>query len=172
MAPPACPAGQAKTRVSRTGNNSAAQRGFTLIEVLVVIGVLALVTALVLPLLSGTQAKADVEASARDLAAALRTTRSAAMTHGRSEALILDTANGAFRAGSSAERHVARGVNLVLVTATQEQIDQQTGDIRFFADGSSTGGGIRLAKGNARDQVLVDWLTGRVSIGDGTHAAR
>jgi len=173
MAPPACPAGQAKTRVSRTGNSSAAQRGFTLIEVLVVIGVLALVTALVLPLLSGTQAKADVAASARDLAAALRTTRSAAMTHGRSEALIVDTANGAFRVGSSAEpRHVARGVSLVLVTATQERIDQQTGDIRFFADGSSTGGGIRLVKGNVRDQVLVDWLTGRVSISDGIHAAR
>lgn len=137
------------------------------------IGVLALVTALVLPLLSGTQAKADVEGSARDLAAALRTTRSAAMTQGRSEIFVVDTTNGAFRAGSSAApRHVARGVSLVLVTATQEQIDQETGDIRFFADGSSTGGGIRLVKGNIRDQVLVDWLTGRVSIGDGTHAAR
>ena len=95
------------------------------------------------------------------------------MTHGRSEAFVVDTASGAFRAGSAAEpRHVARGVGLTLVTATQEQIDERTGDIRFFADGGSTGGGIRLVKGNIREQVLVDWLTGRVSIGDGTHAAR
>ncbi len=137
------------------------------------IGVLALVTGLVLPLLTGTQAKADITASARELAAALRTTRSAAMTHGRSEAFVIDTTTGAFRAGASAApRRIARGVSLVLVTSTQEQIDERIGDIRFFADGSSTGGGIRLIKGNVRDQVLVDWLTGRVSIGDDAHAAR
>jgi len=29
-----------------------------------------------------------------------------------------------------------------------------------------------LSKGNNRDQVLVDWLTGRISIGDGVNAAR
>jgi general secretion pathway protein H len=159
--------------VSRTGKTSFAQRGFTLIEVVVVLGVIALVTALVLPMMSGTQSKADVQASARDLAAALRLTRNFAMTHGHTEAFTVDTTSGAFRAGSSAgPRRVASGVNLVLITATQEQIDEHTGSIRFFADGSSTGGGIRLSKGNNRDQVLVDWLTGRISIGDGVNAAR
>jgi general secretion pathway protein H len=159
--------------VSRTGNPHATQHGFTLIEVVVVLGVLALVTALVLPMLSGTQSKADVQASARDLAAALRLTRNLAMTHGQTEAFVVDTTSGAFRVGSSAAPHrVSSGVSLVLITATQELIDEHTGSIRFFADGSSTGGGIRLAKGKNRDQVLVDWLTGRVSIGDGINAAR
>ena len=149
------------------------QSGFTLIEVVVVLGVLALVTALVLPMMTGTQAKADIQSSARDLAAALRVTRNLAMTHGRAEALVVDTASGAFRAGASAApRRVAGGVKLALLTATQELIDEHTGAIRFFADGSSSGGGIRLSKGNLRDQVLVDWLTGRVSIGDGVNAAR
>jgi general secretion pathway protein H len=166
-------AAPAKIRMSRTGNTSTAPHGFTLIEVVVVLGVLALVTALVLPMMSGTQSKADIQSSARDLAAALRVTRNLAMTRGRTEALVIDTASGAFRAGSSAVPHrVAKGVNVVLVTATQEEIAEHTGSIRFFADGSSTGGGIRLSKGNNRDQVLVDWLTGRVSIGDGVNAAR
>ena len=135
------------------------------------LGVLALVTAMVLPMMTGAQSKADIRASAHDLAAALRTTRNLAMTKGRTEAFVVDTANGAFRAGSAAASHqVARGVSLVLITTTQEQIDEHTGSIRFFADGSSTGGGIRLVKGKNRDQVLVDWLTGRVSIDDGVHA--
>jgi general secretion pathway protein H len=159
--------------VSRTGKASAAQHGFTLIEVVVVLGVLALITALVLPMMSGTQSKADIQSSARDLAAGLRLTRNLAMTHGHTEAFVVDTTSGAFRAGSlAAPRRVSSGVSLVLVTATQELIDEHTGSIRFFADGSSTGGGIRLAKGNNRNQVLVDWLTGRVSIGDGVNAAR
>lgn len=134
------------------------------------LGVLALVTAMVLPMMTGAQSKADIRASAHDLAAALRTTRNLAMTQGRTEAFLVDTASGAFRAGrGDAPHRVARGVRLVLITATQEQIDEHTGSIRFFADGSSTGGGIRLSNGKNRDQVLVDWLTGRVSIGDGVH---
>ena len=135
------------------------------------LGILALVTAMVLPMMTGAQSKADIRASAHDLAAALRTTRNLAMTQGRTEAFVVDTASGAFSAGTADAPHrVARGVSLVLITATQEQIDEHTGSIRFFADGSSTGGGIRLSKGKNRDQVLVDWLTGRVSIGDGVHA--
>jgi general secretion pathway protein H len=63
-------------------------------------------------------------------------------------------------------------VGLTLVTASQERIDAAAGNIRFFADGSSSGGGIGLHAG-ARDAVLlVDWLPGRVSIVEGADAAR
>ncbi len=159
--------------MSRTGKVSRAQRGFTLIEVVVVLGVLALVTALVLPMLSGTQARADVQSSARILAAALRSTRNLAMTHGHTEAFTVDTTTGAYHAGSSAAaRQITSGVSLALVTVTQEVVDEHTGSIRFFSDGSSTGGGIRLTKGKNRYQVLVDWLTGRVAIGDSVDAPR
>jgi len=157
--------------MSRTGS-IASQRGFTLIEMLVVLGVLALVTAMILPMMTGTQSKADVDAAARELVAALRSTRNLAMMHGHSEAFLLDTGSGTFRAGKDgAPQRVSGNVRLALVTATQEQISDKAGGIRFFADGSSTGGGVKLAKGKVHDQVLVDWLTGRVSRGDGTHAA-
>ena len=58
------------------------------------LGVLALVTAMVLPMMTGAQSKADIRASAHDLAAALRTTRNLAMTQGRTEAFVVDTAIG------------------------------------------------------------------------------
>ena len=38
--------------------------------------------------------------------------------------------------------------------------------IRFYSDGSSTGGRITVASGERKYLVDVDWLTGRVSIGD------
>ena len=155
--------------MSRTGER-ASERGFTLIEVTVALVLLALITAMIIPLMSGSQAKADVQSAAREIAAALRTTRNLAMMHGHSEAFLIDTASGAFRAGTTtAPQRIPGGVQLALITATEERIDDRTGGIRFLADGSSTGGGVRLVKGNSRDQVLVDWLTGRVSIGDGIH---
>ena len=157
--------------MSRTGDRRG-EAGFTLIELLVVIGLLALITVMVVPMMTGSQAKADVQAAARELAAALRSTRNLAMMRGHTEALVVDTQSGAYRAGAGATpQRVARGVQLLLITASEEQIDEKSGGIRFFADGSSTGGGIRLVKGNSRDQVLVDWLTGRVFMGDRSYVA-
>ena len=36
--------------------------------------------------------------------------------------------------------------------------------IRFFPDGSATGGRVRLARDNRQYVVVVDWLTGSVSL--------
>lgn len=151
--------------MSPTGKPYRIEDGFTLIEVIVVIAVLGLITMMILPMMTGTQSRAEIQAAARELAAGLRSTRNLAMTHGRAEAFVVDTASGAFRAGSTATpRRVSSGVHLLLVTTTDEQFDDKVGAIRFFADGSSSGGGVKLAKGNSGNTVLVDWLTGRVSI--------
>jgi general secretion pathway protein H len=42
--------------------------------------------------------------------------------------------------------------------------DEAAGSIRFFPDGSSTGGRVMIAAGNEKLSVDVNWLTGRVSI--------
>jgi general secretion pathway protein H len=158
--------------MSRTGEMASPQRGFTLIEVVVVLAILALVTALALPLMTGAESKADMQVAAREIAAGLRTTRNLAMMHGHAEAFSIDTASGAFRAGATSRaRRVPGGVRLILVTTTDERINESAGSIRFFPDGSSTGGGVRLSKGNSRSEVLVDWLTGLVSVGAGADAA-
>jgi general secretion pathway protein H len=141
-----------------------ADSGFTLIEMLVVIAIIALIGAFVLPQFSGAQAKADMNSTAHRLAAGLRTTRSLAMAHGRSEMFTVDVAHGLYRAGAGATQAIDKQVRVTLVTASQERIDAAAGNIRFFADGSSTGGGLSLRAGTRSALVLVDWLTGRVSI--------
>ena len=45
------------------------------------------------------------------------------------------------------------------------------GAIRFFPDGSSTGGEIMLAGAAGTFFVRVDWLTGRIRIDEGETAA-
>ena len=149
-----------------------AQHGFTLIEMLVVLTIAALIVGLALPRLTGAQEKATLRTAAHQVAAALRNTRSLAMTKGRTEAFVIDTANGAFRAGPTVPPgRLPRNVQLALVTVTADRDSASQGRIQFFADGSSTGGGVLLATGKIRSQVLVDWLTGRVSIAEGADAA-
>jgi general secretion pathway protein H len=150
----------------RTGESLAAQRGFTLVELLVVVGILALMMTLVPSILPGVQAKAELKAAAREVATALRDTRGRAIASGRAASFILDVGGGGFRAGGTGlSHHLPKSVRPTLFTTTEERLDESSGTIRFFADGSSTGGGVRLAQGDRRYDVLVDWLTGRISIG-------
>ena len=58
------------------------------------------------------------------------------------------------------------GIELKLLTAQTEVESERKGAIRFYADGSSTGGRITVSAGERKYLVDVDWLTGRVSIGD------
>ncbi len=57
-------------------------------------------------------------------------------------------------------------VDVSLVTARSQQLDATSGIIRFFPDGSSTGGRVSLARGSRRYHVDVNWLTGHVTIRD------
>jgi general secretion pathway protein H len=158
--------------MSRTGDRSSSQNGFTLIEVVVVLGVMALITAMAMPMLTGAQARTDLQATARTIAAALRSTRNLAMTDGHVEIFVVDTAHNLFRpAESRVPRRIPNDVQMLLVTTTDDSVDATTGSIRFFADGSATGGAVRLSNGKASLDVLVDWLTGYITIGNEAHAA-
>lgn len=138
--------------------------GFTLVELLVVLAVLALVLTLLPPLLEGNQARAELTAAAREVAAALRETRGLALRDGRVESFAVDGRAGTFRAGASGRlHHLPAGLRLSLDPPAGGAAAAQ-GVIRFFADGSSTGGGLALTQGGRRSHVAVDWLTGRVSL--------
>ena len=53
-------------------------------------------------------------------------------------------------------------ITLDLFDANLEPLDRKTDTIRFFPDGSSTGGRVRLEAGDERYDIDIDWLTGRV----------
>ena len=65
-------------------------------------------------------------------------------------------------------RLIARGFEITFQTARSEAMSENIGQIRFFPDGSATGGRIGLALDGQRVEVVVDWLTGLVSV---NHAA-
>ena len=142
-------------------------RGFTLIEVMLVlvIGVASYLLLLGVPF-RGTSS-AELKAAARSLAAGLRQAQTIAMTSKRDTALTLDLDSREFTVtGDATIREVAKGLELKLYTAQSEVTSEKRGAIRFYPDGSSTGGRITVASGERKYLVDVDWLTGRVAITD------
>lgn len=142
-----------------------ASRGFSLLEVVVVLTIAALLAALVPPLFSGTIARAELRGTAASLAATLRLARSRAITEAREVALTLHLGQRWYRLGNDTrKRPLPVGIATELETAQRQIRDQHQGDIRFFPDGSSSGGRIRLSAGDTQLVVDVDWFSGGIRV--------
>ncbi|MEM9704503.1 MAG: GspH/FimT family pseudopilin [Pseudomonadota bacterium] len=141
-------------------------RGFSLLEV---IAALAIAAALVL--VAGVSFRPgpsprEVKSVARETAAALRRTRASAIAKGQYKDFIFDLSGREYRYDMKTTR-----VNAALkIEATVADTVQYTGEgagddtavIRFFPNGSSTGGVLSFQSGNASESIRVDWATGRV----------
>lgn len=129
--------------------------GYTMLELLVVLSIAGGAAAIVSPQVSSGRERIAVHSSARELATALRGTRAEAISRHRSLAWTPEADGTGYRFGANgAARRLADGVRLDLRAAPAE--------IRFYPDGSSTGGRVTLAAGNLRSVVEVDWVSGRV----------
>ena len=145
----------------------AAERGFTLLELMVVLLIIGLLLVLVPGHLWRSQPGLEVKVAARALADGLRQTRSDALASNRELVFTLDVAGHSFRPGQDHPLEPLDGaIQLGLDTARSEVVDGGRGQIRFFPDGSSTGGRIRLGMQAQQAQVTVDWLTGQIAIAD------
>jgi general secretion pathway protein H len=140
--------------------------GVTLIELLVVLMIMALVTAIAIPVINGVSS-VEMRGAARQLASGLRLARSEAVAQRRETFLVIDLAGRRFKVDRNPKEYpLPKNVELKLFTAQKDLVDDNVGSIRFYPDGGSNGGRITLAAGDRKFEVDVDWLTGRVAILD------
>ena len=143
------------------------QRGFTLLEIIVVLVIAGLMMAVVLGGPFRSASAGDLKQAARMLASGLRQAQTMAITTRRDASLVVDMESREYTLpGESAPRDLPRGIDLKLYTAQSEVTSERKGGIRFYPDGSSTGGRITVAAGERKYLVDVDWITGRVSINE------
>jgi general secretion pathway protein H len=153
-----------------------AEAGFTLLEVVVVLAVLALGLGLLAARGPPRSAALEIRAAAGELAQALRLARARAIARNAPAALTLDVARRSWRVNGSPERVLPPAFALSVRAAGTETLGDRDrlGAIRFAPDGSSTGGWIEISDGQRRVQIGVDWLSGRVTLaagrGDGADA--
>jgi general secretion pathway protein H len=141
--------------------------GFTILEILAVLVIASIAYALILGTPFGRASSGDLKYAARTLASGLRTAQTTAMATRRDALLTLDMESREFLVGADPTVHrISDKIDLKLYTAQSEVSSERRGSIRFYPDGSSTGGRITVSSGERKYLVDVDWLTGRVSIAD------
>jgi general secretion pathway protein H len=140
------------------------QRGFTLLELLVVLAIIGVVLALVPGFILRGQPRLDVDVAARAMADALRQARSDAVLQNREQLFALDVEERLFRIDQRAPVQIDKGIEITFQSARAEAMSETIGQIRFYPDGSATGGRIALALDGQQVEVVVDWLTGLVSL--------
>jgi general secretion pathway protein H len=137
--------------------------GFTLLELVVVLAIAALLLAVTPPLITAALPGVELKASARRVASGLRLAREEAIRSGRDTAFTLDVEERRYKVGDRfRDGRLPDGLTLKLEAAQKEMLNEHTGAVRFFPDGSSTGGRIILAYEGRGYQVGVQWLTGRI----------
>jgi general secretion pathway protein H len=145
------------------------REGFTLVELLAVLVVLALVAGLAAARLGARQGGAELQAAAHELASRFRAARAAAIRQATDRTVVIDMTYRVVTAGKDVPSlRFADTISVYSETSATERRTQKVAGIRFFPNGASTGGKVRLETGlgNGRQayEVRVNWLTGRVAV--------
>lgn len=189
--------GKAKTRILSTGvisNGKIISRsdadpgcsGFTLVELMVVMVLIGLISALVAPRLAGSVPKLQLQAVAGKISAALRYARSQAVTENRTYTAVFDFGHNRLyvvdrpmvsdldfedlqkTARESGLRQkiydLPRGVALKTSSSGQNEIVTDIFALFFYATGGSSGGTVTLASDrDRRCRINIDPIIGTVA---------
>ncbi|MEQ1577638.1 MAG: GspH/FimT family pseudopilin [Hyphomicrobium sp.] len=141
------------------------EAGYTLLELMVVLAILSLAAAMVLPRMGAGAERLALRPAAVQLAAALRATRTEAMSASQDTAFILDAGAGRYWAnGAVKARSLPRGIGIVTGHRPGQPIATDRAIIQFRPDGSASGGWIGLRFKTQAADITVDWLTGATRI--------
>ena len=124
----------------------------------------ALALALVGTSISQSISGAEMRQAARKVTAGLRYTRTKAIISKSEQVFLLDTESRQFQAADRQPVTLPEGMNLELNTARSELTSETAGGIRFYPDGGSTGGNVRLEANGRIYRVNVTWLTGEAAL--------
>ena len=145
--------------------NEAGQTGFTLLEMVCAIAIIAIIAAVLLPIVPRNTSRARLQAYALETATLLKSDRNAAIRAGADVSTLVDARSRAIRSGVTSQ--TIRIPDDVRFDALLPQTCQQRAvlsTISFFADGMSCGGTIALARLDMAYEIRVNWLTGRIEI--------
>jgi general secretion pathway protein H len=145
--------------------NRASERGFTLLEMVCVLALIAMMAAVLLPFIPHQTSRSRLQAYALQAASVLKEDRNAAIRRGIGVATLVDTGSRLIRSGATADMiHIPDDVRFEALLPRTCNRRESLSTISFFASGMSCGGAIALTRLDVGYEVRVNWLTGRVEI--------
>jgi general secretion pathway protein H len=105
------------------------------------------------------------QSAARDLVSALRFAKGQALISHEETTVALDLNENTYTvSGRDKVFAIPDTIALTVVTAQDELTGKGLAGIRFFPDGSSSGGRIKLERNSVTWQIDINWLTGQVEL--------
>ena len=140
--------------------------GFTLVELIVVLAILAGLAALVAPSFSRTVASARVRTAASDVRSTFARARALAVASARERSAVFDLSRGEFGVDNEAARLLPDTIRIEAVLPGGDRQDRGNVRFRFFPDGGGEAAEISVtAQDGGALRVTVDPLTGLAEAG-------
>lgn len=153
----------AKTAITLLEAENKKQSGYTLMELLVVMVIIALATAVIAPRLITNSPARSVKNNSMQLVTLYKKGRVLALRTGISQIVLVDTITKTAWLSDGAKIKFADDINIDTITAEPES-DAGLAGIRFFPDGTSTGGEITLSSDKTSYVISVVWLNAEVRL--------
>ena len=136
--------------------------GFTLLELIITLAILAVVMALVTPAIGRSTEAMRMRAEVAGFAALLRHARERAIVSQKPQAVVVDAAAQRVSVRVGGPEGEVRETRALSDRLTVQASPPPALSVRFDPQGGSTGGDFRLSSGAITYRVTVDALTGRV----------
>jgi general secretion pathway protein H len=153
--------------ILRAGRNDggSSEDGFTLLEVVCVLAIVAMLVAVLMPAMSSSTSRPRLEAYALEVATVLKTDRTAAIRRRTFVTTDINAPARMIRSGATGRLlRIASDVVVEAVLPDRCHRRLAASAISFLPSGMSCGGVIRLSRRNIGYEIRVNWLTGGTEV--------
>jgi len=145
--------------------SSNAESGFTLLEMVCILAIIAMLAAVLLPNIPRKTSRPRLEAYALETASLLKADRTAAIRRRVQIATQIDAGGRSLRSGSTGQiLRVPDDVAFDAILPSRCNERPAFSTISFFPTGMSCGGTIMLSRLGSSYEIRVNWLTGGIEI--------
>ena len=150
--------------------DGAQQAGFTLVEMLVVLALMVLATAVSLPYARASLEARRFDRTIQQLVVFLRNAQASALASGQDVEVTYDTGSRHFISTAQPLPVVITDDVVLSLLSIKERVKPVGASYLFFATGGNSGGRIELRRAMIVRSITLNWMTGVVSTTRENHA--